>query len=563
MTHGIGAAVVSVHACEDPVAPAGSGVTGTITLPRLRVPDIEKVMHEEIRRLTLAEPVVVPLASEVSVGQLMQLDAKEFVVAAYRAILGRDPDSAGLQHHLASARTGRRKVALIESLRSSPEGRRRAVALKDVPVVESRWSPLYRLPIVGRPIRLMAGLLTVGVLRRDVQGLHDAIVELQRAVERQGRRGDALERRTSESLASLSEHRGRSEDAERRVRQLGSTVDGISASARVLSGKVAELTAMQAARDTPEQIARAMGMLAEVFSPLLEEASTDSPAAVILRAAEALRAQETRIRNAERLAEHARNEILDERRRIGLLLETVRRQSAGLGEEQRAALARAQAHRLDSLYVDFEARFRGPRDMIKSRQRAHLPLIEAASAGTESRPIVDVGAGRGEWLELISEHGLTGRGIDLNSTMVEYCRARGLDCIEGDVLEEMAKLGSGTVGAVTGFHIIEHLSFHVMVALFDEAFRVLLPGGVIVFETPNPNNLQVGSRTFYMDPTHRNPLPGEMVAMVAEARGFTRIRIQPLHPMEESFDALDQRLGEQLDALLHGPQDYALIGYKA
>jgi hypothetical protein len=86
---------------------------------------------------------------------------------------------------------------------------------------------------------------------------------------------------------------------------------------------------------------------------------------------------------------------------------------------------------------------------------------------------------------------------------------------------------------------------------------------VILFETPNPANMQVGSRFFYLDPTHHNPIPGEMVAMVAEARGFVRVRIEPLHPMTETFDAVDKILGAQLDALMHGPMDYALIAYKA
>jgi O-antigen chain-terminating methyltransferase len=128
---------------------------------------------------------------------------------------------------------------------------------------------------------------------------------------------------------------------------------------------------------------------------------------------------------------------------------------------------------------------------------------------------------------------------------------------------ELGRLAPGSLGAVTAFHIIEHLSFGTLVALLDEALRVLAPGGVLLFETPNPANLQVGSRYFYFDPTHRNPLPSETMTMLAEARGFVRIRIEPLHPMTERFDAADAALGAQLDALLHGPMDYALIAYKA
>jgi SAM-dependent methyltransferase len=187
----------------------------------------------------------------------------------------------------------------------------------------------------------------------------------------------------------------------------------------------------------------------------------------------------------------------------------------------------------------------------------------AANAGTAERPIIDVGAGRGEWLELLREAGLVGRGIDLNVAMVQSCIALGLDCMLGDAVAMLAQLPENSLGAVTGFHIIEHLPFATMVALFDAALRVLAPGGVVLFETPNPANLQVGSRSFYLDPTHRNPLPSEMVSMIAQARGFKDVRILPLHPTGGSFEAQDAKLGAQLDALLHGPMDYALIAYKA
>ncbi len=253
-----------------------------------------------------------------------------------------------------------------------------------------------------------------------------------------------------------------------------------------------------------------------------------------------------------------RQDALEEFRQ-NLLLEASRQGTIG----QVAQASDVGDPLLDPLYVAFENKFRGSRELVKTRQLVHVPVMTEAGAGSATRPIVDVGAGRGEWLELLREHGLAARGIDLNGAMVEACQALGLDCIQGDAVAELARLADQSLGAVTGFHIIEHLPFRAMVALFDEAWRVLAPGGVILFETPNPENLQVGSRYFYLDPTHRNPLPGEMVQMIAEARGFREARIQPLHPMGERFAATDAQLGAQLDALLHGPMDYALIAYKA
>jgi SAM-dependent methyltransferase len=236
--------------------------------------------------------------------------------------------------------------------------------------------------------------------------------------------------------------------------------------------------------------------------------------------------------------------------------------------ERPAALAAAADgpaaadHSLDDLYLAFEDRFRGERGLVKERQAVHLPLIQECGAGTLSRPVLDVGCGRGEWLELLRDRDLVARGVDLNDTMVELCRGLGLDAVAGDAIEHLRAAPPGSLGAVTGFHIIEHLPFKVFVQLLDESLRALAPGGVVVFETPNPDNVLVGSRNFYLDPTHRNPMPNEMTVMIAEARGFARAHARPLHPAEASFNAGDKALGERLDGLFFGPRDYALVAWK-
>lgn len=224
--------------------------------------------------------------------------------------------------------------------------------------------------------------------------------------------------------------------------------------------------------------------------------------------------------------------------------------------------AAAADNSLDALYVAFEDKFRGARELIKERQAVYLPLLEECGAGTLARPVLDVGCGRGEWLELLRDRDLVARGVDLNEAMVELCRGMGLDAVAGDAVEHLGAVPAGSLGAVTGFHIIEHLPFKVFVRLLDEALRALAPGGAIVFETPNPDNVLVGSRNFYLDPTHRNPMPSDMTVMIAEARGFARAHPRPLHPTGQSFNAEDKALGERLDGLFYGPQDYALVAWK-
>lgn len=218
---------------------------------------------------------------------------------------------------------------------------------------------------------------------------------------------------------------------------------------------------------------------------------------------------------------------------------------------------------LDAFYVSFEDRYRGTTADIKERQRVYLPHVQAAAKATGGAPVIDVGCGRGEWLELLLENGLCARGYDLNGVMVERCRRRGLHVTADDAVAALRGTRDDSLAAVTGFHIIEHLSFDRLVQLVDQSLRTLRAGGVIIFETPNPANLQVATERFYIDPTHLNPLPSELVSFVLEARGFNRVEVRSLHPIEWSSGRdYDDPMLALLQRKLFGPQDYGVIGWK-
>lgn len=219
-----------------------------------------------------------------------------------------------------------------------------------------------------------------------------------------------------------------------------------------------------------------------------------------------------------RLHSHWRS-ITDQKLRLELLLtEARKRLPAPFDATQTETIANEASHLLDAFYVSFEDRYRGTRDDIKNRQKIYVPYARKAAEATGGE-LIDIGCGRGEWLELLGENGLAASGIDLNRVMVEECHARGLKATLGDALEVLRSLPERSLGAVTGFHIIEHLPFDVLVTLFDEVLRVLKPGGMVIFETPNPANLQVAAERFYMDPTHLNPLPSDLISFIATARG--------------------------------------------
>jgi O-antigen chain-terminating methyltransferase len=254
--------------------------------------------------------------------------------------------------------------------------------------------------------------------------------------------------------------------------------------------------------------------------------------------------------------------ILSQQKNLSSLLERLNQKvSEGHSDKGQKGLTEEQAHQYDALYVSFEDRFRGTQADIKERQRVYLPYIHEALKNTGNAPVLDVGCGRGEWLELLKEQKINAKGIDINRIMAAQTKELGLDVEEADVVEYLKNQKNNILSAITGFHIVEHLPFEVMIKLFDESLRVLKAGGMVIFETPNPENLIVGAYTFYYDPTHLHPIPPDTLKFVAEARGFTNVRILRLHRRNEQTSSPDEPLHEFIERM-NMEQDYAIVGYK-
>lgn len=235
-----------------------------------------------------------------------------------------------------------------------------------------------------------------------------------------------------------------------------------------------------------------------------------------------------------------------------------------------AADASAVDSDLDDLYAAFEDEFRGPQAEIRERLRPYLKFVADIGAGSASAPVLDLGCGRGEWLGMLRDEGLQASGVDLNGLFVEECEQKGLQVEYTDALTKLRSLPNASLGMVTLFHLAEHLSFRTLVDLFDEVHRVLLPGGGLIVETPNPENAMVAQWAFYMDPTHRNPLPPQMLRWMVQARGFVQSDIRPLFEArgvpEVAFVADDIPGAATINALvrpLHASRDYAIMARKS
>ena len=268
----------------------------------------------------------------------------------------------------------------------------------------------------------------------------------------------------------------------------------------------------------------------------------------------------------DRAADEAELRML--RSRLELVLREARRALPGtLSEEQRVTLANELERMLGEHYEEFEIAFRGSRESVRERQKAYLndPLpLRALNA-----PVLDLGCGRGEWLELLGDHGVAAYGVDMNERFVEENRERGLDVRHGDALQHLRSLPESSLVAVTAFHLIEHVELEVLLDLIDEGLRALRPGGLLLLETPNPTNLDVGASTFHIDPTHRKPVHPLWLEFLLTTRGFVDVELRYLNPSREvkvpvpSVDGEDPELLRTLaDAVLFGPRDYGALARK-
>lgn len=224
---------------------------------------------------------------------------------------------------------------------------------------------------------------------------------------------------------------------------------------------------------------------------------------------------------------------------------------------------------LDSFYSGFEERFRGNRDAIEAKLVEYLPAVRGAERGDAA--VLDVGPGRCEWLELLSKHGIRAYGVDTNARFVELGNSLGLDVRFGDGIAHLRELPDQSLAGVTAFQVAEHLPTNLLFDLVDHALRTLRPGGVLILETPNPLNLLVGAAEFWIDPTHVHPLHPQFLEYLLISRGFVDVEVRMANPPNGSFD-LDRlgaggdelrRLGNQLNDLLFGGRDYAVIGRRA
>lgn len=462
-----------------------------------------------------------PDKDQFALADFLGFNDQDFVDVAYRRLLRRPANDKGCREYLDALRSGAiGKVEILGMIRFSAEGRRNAVHVDGL-LLRYKLRRWRRRRVIGWFLGMGMTLARLPRLAQRLQGIEA-------------------------SAAHESQEIGRL------LNRLGTMVDQ-------------RLADVDVAIDSMEEISRANGAERIAHQKKVDEqlGKVDEQLGTVGKQLGVHDAALTQLKDRARDDQRSLRAMLE---RLTVFLDVAaRQQSSGTAKGDAGELPALEAQ-----YASFEDAFRGERDEIKQRVAHYLGTLAAAGVAPGDHDVVlDLGSGRGEWLEVLAEHGYRGRGVDLNRGMLKASEARGHEVVEADVLDYLRAQDSDSFAAITAMHLVEHIPHSALLELLDEALRVLRPGGVLMLETPNPENVRVGSCTFYMDPTHLNPIPPLLLQWIVRARGFEEPVIErlsehrgspELQPVSEDMPGAWQI--NQMIEWFTAPPDYAVIARK-
>ncbi|MCC6263948.1 MAG: methyltransferase domain-containing protein [Bryobacterales bacterium] len=404
--------------------------------------------------------------------------------------------------------------------------------------ISARQSKLQREMLGTEALRAE----TVAHLRQATDALSGQIRAVSGRFDETAREIDTALRTDLERIKSGLEQRAGATEADlQRLRQ--------QADARAREREKEDIRLLRALADIQNAAQQQWGLLERELRQAMEQRGALAEERSSVKAAEAA---EHAIGRMEALI-HRELRLL--RQRVGGILE-----QGGAGRQPElaattAALAIAgEAYGADSL--SFSDRFRGTEDDVKRKLRIYLPRLDGCS------PIADLGCGRGEFLDLFREAGGEGIGVEADPELAAIVARKGHRSFSGDLFTFLAEQASESLGGIVCAHVIEHMPVEALARLVRESHRVLRPGGMVVFETPNPACLAIFATYFYLDPTHARPVPSELARYLLEEAGFTKIEVLGLRPAEEEFPEL-KPLPEGFRQQFFGYLDYGILAQKS
>ncbi len=226
-----------------------------------------------------------------------------------------------------------------------------------------------------------------------------------------------------------------------------------------------------------------------------------------------------------------------------------------LAAPQSVAIASQSAASLAFDYARFAEAFRGSEERVRDAQRIYLDDFKRCAN------VLDIGCGRGEFLELMRDAGVTARGIDSSPESIALCREKGLSAEIADLFEYLRAIDDGDLDGIFCSQVVEHLPPERLPEMIRLAAAKLERGGVIAIETPNPDCLAIFSTYFYLDPTHYRPVPAKLLEFYLREFGIGDLQLRRLEPAADSMPSLAE-LPPAFREAFFGGLDYAIVGKK-
>jgi len=387
----------------------------------------------------------------------------------------------------------------------------------------------------------------IGDLSAGLQAREQAVRELatrlssrEREMEELSRRLGVVSRSGDALYNEVSEIRHVLAAKDREVRELNDRIGATSRNGDALYNEVSEIRQVLAAKDR------------EVLE--LNDRIGDAIAGLTTKT-EKIEEDGVRIQDLLR-------ELAFVRRRMDMLNYELKKRTGISADQTVKELADKHSLAENYIYFAFENTFRGSRELIRERQSQYLGYVREAYARVKTGYVLDIGCGRGEFLELLSASGIAGKGVDVNDEFAGFCRGNGLDAEKSDALDFLVSVQDGSLAAVTAFQVVEHLGTDYLIELINASFQKIRPGGVVILETVNPFSLYA-MRNYYADLTHRNPVPPGTLKFLLETAGFVEAEIIYSSPVPDAvkLSGSDENTAK-LNSFLFGFQDYAVMGRK-
>lgn len=491
---------------------------------------------------------------QVKMKQILQFEGEDFVHACYEQILLREPDKAGLWDNL--RRLQLRQVSRIEmayDFSFSQEAVGKGIVLKGGKVryyMLRCLRKLFRIPVVGRIFRFTYHFFCINrtinsmiswnmKLQEKIQGLENLTDRVQ-VLENLPGRVQALEELAEVRVEKLV-------NQSKKLEQLESLFNYRVEQLENLSVRIERMGDMPGRVENLEENIRNNNALIKKHESALTEDFEQ---------------QKKSLENFYVAFSNVKSEIKQMQ-----LTARCERKEDNVDKHEGVATAVPESDPYLSIdYFDFENRFRGSREHVKNVQEIYLPFFK------NCKNVVDLGCGRGEFVELLLENGIGVKGVDLYMPYVEYCKMQNLPVEQGDALVYLK--GQEKVDGIFLGQVVEHLSIAQTIELCHIAYNKLEVGGYLIMETPNPTSLAIYTESFYMDPSHNRPIHPKTLQYIAEKQGFSEVKILftessrlPYHIPKlaehgegraHEFDLAMERVAD----MLFGSQDYAIIAKK-